>query len=178
MKQTLSIEEILEHTNLAFNQFTEGIRQKDEAIFFRTLHENTWSIAQHVQHLIIATRTTTAAYALPKLVVRLVGGKPNRPSYTYEVLIEKYLDALRNGGKATGRYIPKSMTSSISKEKIINNWQRAANIYIKAVKKNWTSAQLDCYAIKHALLGKITLRELCYFTIYHTQHHLAGINKQ
>ncbi|MFM9911389.1 MAG: DinB family protein [Chitinophagaceae bacterium] len=178
MKQTLSIEEILVYTNLAFNQFTEGIKQKDEAIFFRALHENTWSIAQHIQHLIIATRTTTAAYALPKFVVRFVGGRPNRPSYSYDVLVEKYLDAIRNGGKATGRYIPKKNTSLISKEKIINNWQRTSITYLKAVKKNWTTEQLDKYSVKHSLLGMITLRELCYFTIYHTQHHLAGINKR
>ena len=34
---------------------------------------------------------------------------------------------------------------------------------------------MDNFLIKHPLLGKITLRELCYFTIYHTQHHIKII---
>jgi hypothetical protein len=36
-------------------------------------------------------------------------------------------------------------------------------------------AKLDNFIAPHPLLGKITLRELCYFTIYHTQHHLHNI---
>ena len=34
---------------------------------------------------------------------------------------------------------------------------------------------LDRYLAPHPLLGKITLRELAYFTIYHTHHHLQII---
>jgi len=46
---------------------------------------------------------------------------------------------------------------------------------IIAIEKKSTDTQLDQYIAPHPLLGKITLRELGYFTIYHTQHHLAII---
>jgi hypothetical protein len=40
------------------------------------------------------------------------------------------------------------------------------------VELKWKDDQLDHYIAPHPLLGKLTLRELCYFTIYHAGHHL------
>jgi hypothetical protein len=37
--------------------------------------------------------------------------------------------------------------------------------------------RLDQYLAPHPLLGKITLRELTFFTIYHSHHHLDSIRK-
>ena len=40
---------------------------------------------------------------------------------------------------------------------------------------------LDKYVLPHPLLGKVTLREMLYFTIHHNEHHLellkAGLRK-
>jgi hypothetical protein len=47
-----------------------------------------------------------------------------------------------------------------------------------AIDKKWADSQLDQYIVPHPLLGKITLRELCYFTIYHTYHHLAIVKER
>lgn len=44
--------------------------------------------------------------------------------------------------------------------------------------EQWEDAALDQYLAPHPLLGKITLRELGYFTIYHTEHHLAIIKER
>jgi len=52
--------------------------------------------------------------------------------------------------------------------------QRLAN----AIERNWTDEKLDNYLAPHPLLGKLTLRELIYFTIYHTEHHLAIIKNR
>jgi len=46
------------------------------------------------------------------------------------------------------------------------------------IEKKWKEPQLDQYIAPHPLLGKITLRELCYFTIYHTKHHLNIIKER
>jgi hypothetical protein len=63
------------------------------------------------------------------------------------------------------------------KQKLMYNWQKATVAFIKALTKNRTEKDLDNYLAKHPLLGRITLRELCYFTIFHTEHHLLAINK-
>jgi hypothetical protein len=35
----------------------------------------------------------------------------------------------------------------------------------------FSETQLDQLILPHPLLGKLTLREMLYFTIYHVQHH-------
>jgi hypothetical protein len=46
-----------------------------------------------------------------------------------------------------------------------------------AIGSKWKDPQLDKYIAPHPLLGKITLRELGYFTIHHMYHHLESIQK-
>jgi hypothetical protein len=35
----------------------------------------------------------------------------------------------------------------------------------------FTEEELDKYILPHPLLGKLTIREMMYFTIYHVLHH-------
>ena len=35
----------------------------------------------------------------------------------------------------------------------------------------WSEDDLDLYVIPHPLMGKLTFREILYFTIYHVKHH-------
>jgi hypothetical protein len=60
----------------------------------------------------------------------------------------------------------------------MHNWNKVTTRHIAAIQKNRTEDDLDNYLVKHPLLGRITLRELCYFTIYHTQHHLNIISSR
>ena len=159
----------------AFQELTTYCSQIPESIFFRQPADK-WSIAQHIQHLIISSKTSTAAYALPAFLVRMIGGKADRPSLPYEKLVYKYMEKLDAGGKAKGRYIPVQIKPSVGRERIIANWRRATGLYLQAIKKNRTDTQLDKYFVPHPLLGKLTLRELCYFNIYHTLHHLKSIH--
>jgi DinB superfamily len=134
-----------------------------------------WSPAQQVKHLITATNTARLAFVLPKFIVRLAGGTPNRSSRTYDELVARYTAKLQQGGRASGRYIPKPVPPSVGKEKLLNQFTTAMHQFATACKKNGTDPIPDSYLAPHPLLGKITLRELCYFTIYHTLHHLHNI---
>jgi hypothetical protein len=162
-------EEIIKASKEIFNQFSDACLQiPDNKFFF--LPAGKWSISQNVDHLTRAVKTTKLAYSLPKIFVRILFGKANRPSKTYEELVAKYKLKLEQGGKASGRYLPKTTVSK--KLTLIQKWQRANERYLEAVELNWNDVQLDHYIAPHPLLGKLTLRELCYFTIYHTEHHL------
>lgn len=174
MNDRFSLEKIISKSEQAFKQFSETCEQIPPETFFKQ-PESKWSIAQHVQHLIISTRTSTAAFALPKFIVRLVGGRARRASLDYDALVKVYLSKLAQGGKASGRYIPKKINTNIPKEKLLHNWEQATATYLHALKANLKKDQLDLYQVPHPLIGKITLRELAYFNIYHTLHHLQAI---
>lgn len=167
--------EIITATEKIFTQFTNCCSTITPAAFFDNRSAK-WSVAENVQHLVVSTNTATLAYTLPKFLVRWIGGTPNRHSKTYDELVTKYKNKLAAGGAASGRFIPKPTTISLGKEKLMGNWITAAAKHLAALQKIKTENELDNYLVKHPLLGKITLRELCYFTIYHTQHHLNTIS--
>jgi len=162
-------EEIIKASKNIFNEFSDTCLQIPDDKFFSQPLEK-WSIAQNVDHLTRAVKTTKLAYSLPKIFVRMLFGKANRPSKTYEELVGKYKLKLAQGGKASGRYLPK--TKFAKKLTLMQQWQKANENYLEAVELKWNDDQLDLYIAPHPLLGKLTLRELCYFTIYHTEHHL------
>jgi hypothetical protein len=168
--------EIITAAEKIFNQFSETCNSMNETVLFKKPDEK-WSAAENIQHLIISTNMTTLAYRLPKFMVRLIGGKPNRESRTYEELKDKYYKKLADGGKASGLFVPKPIQIKYGKQKLLDNWQKATAAFISALNKNRTEKDLEGYLAKHPLLGRITLRELCYFTIFHTEHHLQAINK-
>lgn len=168
--------EIITASENVFNQFTEACKNIDETMFFKR-PLNKWSIAENVQHLIISTNTTTLAYRLPKFLVRWIGGTPNRNSRTYEEVKNKYYKKLSEGGRASGRFVPKPIEVKYGKIRLLDNWNSATIKFINALNTNRSEKDLESYLVKHPLLGRITLRELCYFTIFHTEHHLHSILK-
>ena len=177
MPGILSKEEIVQQLLQAsedLGQFSHTIN--DELFFYQPADK--WSIVQNITHLTIAANTTIPAYSLPKFIVRWYAGKPNRPSRTYDELVAKYQLKLQQGGRAGGRYIPKPVVEQTGKEKILNDFSKSMNKLSVAIQTKWNDPQLDQYIAPHPLLGKITLRELGYFTIYHTYHHLNIIKER
>src|SRR4051812_22315733 len=107
-----------------FSAFTLYCNRIPSIVFFDKPGAK-WSVAENVQHLIIATNTSTLAFSLPKFVVRWISGRPNRGSRTYDQLVEKYKRKLAEGGTASARFIPKPITINTNKEKLLGNWEKA-----------------------------------------------------
>ena len=173
-KLTLAdIDQRLSAATTGFHQYCSSL--SDEKFFYQP--EGKWSPAQQVKHLITSANMTRLAFSLPKFIVRWYAGKPNRPSRSYEELVAKYKLKLQQGGKASGRFIPKPIPASYGKDKMLEKFKNAMDKLLGTVSKKWREPQPDQYIAPHPLLGKITLRELCYFTIHHTYHHLESIQK-
>lgn len=176
MEVVLNKDQIVEESEKVFQRLLDFCNQLPDEVFFG-IPEGKWTIAQHVQHLVISTKTATAAYAIPKFIVRLIGGRSKRQSISFHELTTRYQRKLQDGGKANGRYLPADIQAASGKA-VLRKWQKTSAAYLQVLKKNWPDNKLDDYLVPHPLLGKITLRELCYFTIHHTEHHLKGIKRQ
>ena len=145
----------------------------DELFFHQPVEK--WSIAQNVRHLVISHNKTRMAYMLPKFILGWVIGKANRKSKTYEELVNKYEMKLQQGGRASGPFIPENIPGNYGKVKILNEFAKSTSRLENSIEKKWTDPQLDKFIAPHPLLGKITMRELGFFTIHHIHHHLRII---
>ena len=173
----MSKEEIIKELDDACSKFIGSCSRIDTHIFYFQ-PAGKWSIAQNVEHLIISANTTRLAFSLPKFIVRVYAGKPNRASRTYDELVNKYKLKLQQGGKASGRFIPQKIEEGVRSTTMLETFNKAMNKLKDTIERKWKDDQLDQYIAPHPLLGKITLRELCYFTIHHTYHHLDIIKQR
>ncbi|HEX4875053.1 MAG TPA: DinB family protein [Chitinophagaceae bacterium] len=134
-----------------------------------------WSAGQLLEHIYLSVKPVRQALSLPKYFLRLLFGKANRPSRTYATLVEKYQQKLAAGGRAPGRFVPRPVPVE-KKEKGIKAVEKEIALVCEKLEK-YTEAELDTYILPHPLLGKLTLREMMYFTIYHVSHHLEQLQQ-
>ena len=142
---------------------------------FNTSKQNKWTPAENLAHLLTATKMTMLPFTLPKFVPVLLYGKGKGVSRTYDEIVEAYHKQLATGAKASGVYIPKK--TNYNREKLSLQNLNEGNKLAAAIENKWTEQQLDNYQVKHPILGKLTMRELAYFTIYHNIHHMETIRK-
>jgi hypothetical protein len=162
---------LIEKVN-AFNEFISTLNKEE----FEASPNGKWSAGQNLDHLIRAIKPLQLAFSLPKFILRLLFGKANRPSKTYDQLVDKYKTKLAAGGKASGPYVPGPVRFE-RKFLLIRNYEKQKERLSGKIQKQ-NEADLDNYILPHPLLGKVTLREMLYFTIYHNQHHLESLKQR
>jgi DinB superfamily len=149
-------------------KFTELILSlNDNDFLFST--NGKWTAGQQLDHIYRSVSAVKQGLTLPKFLIKLVVGKANRPSKDYETLVAKYKLRLEAGGKAGGRFIPRPAEAD-QKRKLEENLLNVVDSLCKKIDK-YNEKQLDYYILPHPLLGKLTVREMLYFTIYHVEHH-------
>jgi hypothetical protein len=142
---------------------------------FNASKENKWTPSENISHLITSTQMTLLPFTLPKFVTALLYGKANGKSRTYNEVVADYESKLAAGAKATGVYIPEK--TNYDRAKISTQILKEGEKLVQAIAIKWTEEQLDNYQVSHPILGKLTMRELAYFTIYHNIHHMETIRK-
>jgi hypothetical protein len=128
-----------------------------------------WTAGQQLDHLYRSAKPLVLAFSLPPFIVKLLFGKANRPSKTYEEIVQKYEGTLANGAKASGSFVPKTITFE-QRMSLAHSLQLVVQKIASKV-ANFNEQQLDEVVFPHPLLGKLTAREMLYFTIYHVALH-------
>lgn len=131
-----------------------------------------WSPAQQTEHLVKSVRPVTLAFGLPKFILPLLFGRSNRPGRSYDELVIRYKTKLAAGGRASRPFVPGTPTNLKS---LYLQLERTVNKLGKRVNR-FSEDQLDTLMLPHPLLGKLTLREMLYFTAYHARHHQESIH--
>ena len=142
--------------------------------FFRRSEPEVWAPADQVRHLTKAIRAVNGGLSLPRLALLILFGSSRRASRSFEALLADYKAALSRGGKA-GRFTPASTPATEQTEagraRIMAYHAAAVDTFARALER-WPDGALDRYRLPHPLLGKLTVREMAYFTLLHNIHHV------
>jgi hypothetical protein len=84
-------------------------------------------------------------------------------------LVARYQEKLAGGGRAAGAFVPPSLAAD-AREALSQALLHEVEALCSRLER-MDEKQLDAYLLPHPLLGKLTLREMLYFTIYHVEHH-------
>lgn len=155
-----------------FNELNDYINNVDDKTFKKSMH-NKWSIAENIDHLTISNNITALAFNTPKFILKQTFKTNNRQNWNYDEVVWKYQRSLSEGAKASLPFQPKLSLLSVRfiTEKL---WLNSISNLMNAIDK-WSETDLDTYILPHPIMGKITPRELLFFTVYHVNHHLKTI---
>ena len=134
-----------------------------------------WTPAQQLEHILRAVRPVSMALLVPKWFLLWRFGKPNRAARDYEALVARYSEKLVAGGRALGRFLPPAVSGS-EVERMAADLRNVVSKFIQRV-NGWSERDLDRVLLPHPLLGKLTVREMLFFTMYHVRHHQALVER-
>jgi len=137
-----------------------------------------WSPADHVRHLAKSTFPLAQALALPKFLIGWRFGRGAETSRDFLTVRDDYRRTLRETGATAGRFSPspRPLPDDLVawQREVLASW--SASIAALAARiPRWSERALDRYRVPHPILGKMTVREILFFSLYHYQHHLEQI---
>jgi hypothetical protein len=135
-----------------------------------------WSLSENLEHLIRSVKPVAKAMRLPKVTLRLMFGTPSELSRSFEGIKDAYVQELAKGAQASGRFVPAAPHATgdlaTAQTKLLEQWRKVSGELIAAL-RSWEEHELDQYALPHPILGKLTIREMLFFTIYHDMRHMT-----
>lgn len=139
-----------------------------------------WSPADNVRHLTTSVRAVTRGMRLPRLLLRVLFPGGRGVSRRYEAIVRDYRARLAAGGRA-GRFAPKPETvpgDPAAYRRALLAAHRESVEALAAMVMQWTRTQVDGIQLPHPLLGRLTVREMLLFTVYHNVHHVRGVARR
>jgi hypothetical protein len=165
MMRVAELQKKLFHNHQAFIHDLKTLSERE----FTSGPPDKWTTGQHLDHIVRSVAPVNLAFAFPAFVLRLLFGKNNRAPRTYDELVLKYQNKLGAGGRASGRFIPSTVPFT-DRDKLIKKLEELVKSLNQRIPTK-SEEQLDILLLPHPLLGKLTLREMLYFTLYHVEHH-------
>lgn len=139
-----------------------------------------WSPADNVRHLTRSVRAVAQGMRMPKVMLRLLFRGPRGVSRRYDAVVAAYHKALRAGGQA-GRFAPSAQVvpgdPAAYRREVLARHREAVD-ELAARTMQWTREQVDGILLPHPLLGRLTVREMLLFTLYHNLHHVHVVARR
>lgn len=162
----------LKENHSALTDYVNSLSKED----FEYAFENKWSAGQQVDHIYKSVKPLYQIFHFPKFLIKYKFGKANRPSKTYEGLVDKYLSKIgTDGGTAPSKFKPSTIKIATRQANSLQLNTIVAKLCNQVT--HFSEKDLDILILPHPLMGRVTVREMLFFTIYHAQHHHQLIKK-
>jgi hypothetical protein len=156
-----------------YSEFIEFIESMSELDFTFSFNGEKWTAGQQADHLFRSLTPLNKGLSAPEFVLKTMFGKADHPSVSYDELVARYCEAIAPGVVAPDAYKPDAIAFE-QRGKLISELRKQTERLCTNVEK-FDESRLDTLVLPHPLLGKLTLREMLYFTIYHAEHHRLNI---
>jgi hypothetical protein len=142
----------------------------DEALVYSQAGK--WSAGQQLQHVYLCLLTISKALSSKKYVEETFG-RIDRPTLSYDEVIERYKAGLAAGGKAPDRFVPGPFEPGQKEATIANLRQTLQDIetHLQA----YTEEDCNTLILPHPFIGKLTIKELLFLMTEHASVHQRSI---
>ncbi len=134
-----------------------------------------WTPAENLSHLIASSYPLSSVLNKSKFVFRVFGTSKSG-SRSYSTLYETYKEAIKQPVPVAGTPFAPNEDDVNDITKMLSNWDTIIEKFQTRIDK-WSESDLDKYRASHPLLGKLTIRELLFFTNFHNYIHLDTIQQ-
>ncbi len=128
-----------------------------------------WSAGQHLQHIVLSVGTLNRAIGNTDFMRPIAEMEPQRLPFSIDELSEVYRSVIKKGTQAPARFVPEVVQTG-EKQQIEDALHKVLAALCSHIDE-YTEPQLDEFTLPHPFIGRLSLREMLYFTIYHAQHH-------
>lgn len=160
---------IINRLNENYSAFFDLVEAMPEAEFTFSPDGIKWTPGQQVDHLYRSLEPLNKGLKAPEFALKAMFGKADHPSVSYEELVARYQSELAAGGTAPAPFRPETIAFE-RKRGLLADLRDQVERLTKSIEK-FDEEKLDKLVLPHPLLGKLTIREMLYFTIYHGEHH-------
>jgi len=133
-------------------------------------HENLkWAPYQALEHHKKVLKKLVFALSIPSFVLKLIYGKSNNLSQSYDKTLKLYQIRINDGAKSTREFLPSKTLQAHLEQDCIALISTLEKLLLKVGKLH--EHDLDTILLPHPILGTITLREMLYFCKIHVEIH-------
>ncbi len=134
-----------------------------------------WSAGQQLQHIVLSLAALNRAMHNPKYIAPITEMEPQRPFMGFDELVDVYNKVIRKGTEAPASFVPCIVVPG-QKEQIVSDIKNGVTALF-ANMDGYTELELDTLTLPHPKIGRLSVREMLYFTIQHAKHHYSLANE-
>ena len=157
----------------SFGSVVYTINEYSELEFFQPIVAGKWSPGEHVGHLILSTMAVTKGMTMPKEALEGTFGTKEDVESSFDELKDRYYRILSKGVKAPGNFVY-NKPEERGKNYLLSKFVNQMRILLDSLDE-WNEKQLSHYVLPHPALGRLSIREMLFFTHFHTEHHRVQI---